>query len=62
MQHCQPSALIVAIKTKYCEDEALKPLCAEEPSEKVPFEDADVDDEDYNCSLDPDEDEDEPVK
>ena len=33
----------------------------EELSEEVPlFEDADVDDEDYNPSLDPEEDEDEP--
>ena len=44
----------------YREDEALKPLCPEELSEEVPFEDADVDDEDYTPSWDPDEDEDEP--
>ena len=46
---------------KYREDEALKPVYPEELSEEVPlFEDADVDDEDYNPSLDPEEDEDEP--
>ena len=56
-----PPLLVLSKSSVKCrEDEALKPLCPEELSEEVPFEDADVDDEDYNPSLDPEEDEDEP--
>ena len=56
-----PTLLLLSKSSvKYREDEALKPLCPEELSEEVPFEAADVDDEDYNPSLDSEEDEDKP--
>ena len=54
-----PLSLLSKSSVKYREDEALKPLCPEDLPEEVPFEDADVDDEDYNRSLDSEEDEDE---
>ena len=55
-----PLLLLSKSSVKYREDEVLKPQSPEELSEEVPFEDADVDDEDYNPSLDSEEDEDEP--
>ena len=52
-----PLSLLSTLTVKHPEGEAIKPHL--ECPEEGPFEDFDIDDEDYNPSLDSEEDEDE---